>query len=89
MDPQLKALSFLSPVEKKELRAAIEAEAAAVSESVEDSQETPATPPPERRAKGDHKLLELLDDIVRPTEDEQLIITHLQKAHEEVTWYIY
>ena len=50
MDPQLKALLFLSPVKKVELRAAIEAEAAAVSECVEDSQETPARPPPEKRA---------------------------------------
>ena len=79
-------LSFLSPVEKEELRAAIEAEASALSESVEDSQETPARPPPEKRAKGEHKL-ELLDDIVQPTEDELLIITHLQKAHAEVTRY--
>ena len=44
LDPRLKALSFLSPVEKEELRAVIEAEAAAVSESIEDSQETPARP---------------------------------------------
>ena len=39
LDPWLKvkALSFLSPLEKEELRAAIEEEAAAVSESIESS----------------------------------------------------
>ena len=31
----------------------------------ESSQEAPAKPPPTKRAKGEHKLLELLDDVVR------------------------
>jgi len=61
----VKALSFLSPLEKEELRAAIEEEAAAESESIGSSQEAPAKPPPTKRAKGEHKLLELLDDVVR------------------------
>ena len=84
LDPRLKALSFLSPEEKEELKAAIEAEVAAVSESIE---ETPGKPPPEKRAKGEHRLLELLDDILQPSEDEQLTITPLQKARAEVTRY--
>ena len=50
LDPRL-TLSFLSPLEKEELRAAIVAETAAVSESIE-SQEAPAEPPPVKRAKG-------------------------------------
>ena len=87
LDPSLKALLFLSPAEKEELRAAIEVQAAAAPESVEDSQEIQARSPPEKRAKGEHKLLEVLDDTVQPTEDEQLIITYLQKAHAEVTRY--
>ena len=39
---KVKALSFLSPLKKEELRAAIEEKAAAVSESIESSQEAPA-----------------------------------------------
>ena len=56
----MKSLSFLSPLEKEALRAAIEEEAAAVSESTEESgQEAPAIPPP---TKDLCKLLELLAD---------------------------
>ena len=58
MDPRLKALSFLSPLEKEELRAAIVGKAAAISESIA-SQEAPAEPPPVKRAKGEHKLLHM------------------------------
>jgi len=86
LDPWLKvkALSFLSPLEKELLRAAIEEETAVVSESIESSQEAPT-----KRAKGEHQLLELLDDVVQPTEDEQLTIIHFQMAHTEVTRYQY
>ena len=95
LDPRLKALSFLSTVEKEELRVAIETEATAVAEGMcsetrnnSDTPEGTTTPPPVKRAKGEHKLLELLDDIVQPTEDQQLTFTHLQKARTEVTRYV-
>ena len=87
LDPRLKlkVLPLLSLAEKEELRAAIEAEAAVVSDSIDNQQdEAPAQPPPPKRAKGEHKLLELLDDIGG---DEQLTLTSVQKAHAEVTRY--
>jgi len=62
LDPWLKvkALSFLSPLEKELLRAAIEEEAAVVSESIESSQEAPAKPPPTKELKESTNFLNCL-----------------------------
>lgn len=64
LDPRLKALSFLSPLEKDELRAAIQEEVAAVVEPSQSTEDASAEPPPVKRAKGEHKLLELIDDVI-------------------------
>jgi len=62
LDPRLKvkSLSFLSPLEKEKLRAAIEEEAAAVSESIESSQEAPAKHLPQKELKESTNFLNCL-----------------------------
>ena len=64
----------------------------AVSESVRSQEhevaaKALAVPPPPKRAKGEYKLLKLLDDVIQPTGDEQLMITSTQKACAEVARY--
>ena len=81
-------LSFLSQDEKEELKIAIETEATTVSESTTQATLVPApvVPPPPKKAKGEHMLLDLLGDVLQPT-DEPLLITATQKARAEVARY--
>ena len=88
LDPRIKLLSFLSQDEKEELKIAIETEATTVSESTTQATLVPApvVPPPPKKAKGEHMLLDLLGDVLQPT-DEPLLITATQKARAEVARY--
>ena len=92
LDPRLKTLSFLTQGEKEQLTTEVEAEATTIAESMEKSSETAASlesldEPAPKRAKGEHKLLELIGDIVQPTEEQQRTITPFQKAKAEVARY--
>ena len=40
-------------------------------------------PPPRKKSKGEHKLLEFLGDVINP-EDQDVVITAYQKAHSVV-----
>ena len=76
LDPRLKTLSFLTQGEKEQLTTEVEAEATTIAESMEKSSETAASlesldEPAPKRAKGEHKLLELIGDTVQPTEEQQ------------------
>ena len=44
------------------------------------------SPPPSKKSKGEHKLLEFLGDIIN-SEDQQMTITAYQKACSEVKQY--
>ena len=92
LDPRLKTLSFLTQGEKEQLTTEVQAEATTIAESMEKSSETAASlesldDPAPKRGKGEHKLLELIGDIVQPTEEQQRTITPFQKAKAEVARY--
>ena len=95
----MKNLLYLSETEREELIKMIydEAEAAIESETelldCADSEKYECTcndgmvkPPPSKKSKGEHKLLEFLGDVINP-EDQDVTITAYQKARSEVKRY--
>ena len=94
LDPRLKSLAFLSSSEKEKVTTAVQDEAihladlGPVESTVGDSGES-SQPPAAKKAKGEHQLFEILDDIINPksTEDEGLTITGYQKACAEMSMY--
>ena len=98
LDPRMKNLAYLSERQRKELIKVIndEAEAEAIIEAeskieVLDSEkdgcnDKDLSPPPSKKSKEEHKLLEFLGDIINP-EDQEVILTAYQKACIEVKRY--
>ena len=89
LDPRLKALPFLSSSEMKKVVESIEDDTMQVAETCGEIEPTETvTEPPAKRKKGEHKLFNLIDDIMNSgTQDEQPVLTNLQKAHAEVSRY--
>ncbi len=91
LDPRLKTLSFLSTIEQETISTAIEDKAIILAETTTegDPSTTSSQRPPAKKAKGEHKLFEIINDIITPTtcEDEGLTITGYQKARAEVSLY--
>ena len=90
----MKNLSYLSETQREELIEAIYDEAETTIEGeteVLDSEKDRCNdkdvhPPPSKKSKGEHKLLEFLGDIINP-EDQQMTITAYQKSRSEVKRY--
>ena len=89
-DPRLKSLAFLSSSEKEKVTTAVQDEAilGPVESTVGDSGES-SQPPAAKKAKGEHQLFEIIDDIINPksTEDEGLTFTGYQKVCAEMSMY--
>ena len=95
LDPRIKNLSYILETQRDELIKMIYDEAEAVIEEREaeildctDSEkyDKQAKPPPSKKSKGEHNLLEFLDDVISP-EDQDVTITAYQKARSEVKRY--
>jgi len=91
LDHRMKSLPYLSEAQRYEVKNAICDEAVLESEadlqdlSIDDNVEKDE-PPPRKKSKGEHKLLEFIGDIIDPDEQEQTI-TAYQKAYAEVKQY--
>ena len=92
----MKNLAYLSERQRKELIKVINDEAEAIIEAeseieVLDSEkdgcnDKDLSPPPSKKSKGEHKLLEFLGDIINP-EDQEVTLTAYQKVRIEVKRY--
>ena len=86
LDPQLKALPFLSSSELKEVTKSIEYDAMHYTGSTKVPSESQA---PAKKKKGEHQLFKITDDIMNSDtiDDQQPVITNHQKARAEVSRY--
>ena len=80
LDPRLKALPLS---ELKEVTQSIESDAMLLAEVPSELE------PAAKKKKGEHKLFEIIDDIINSdkVDDQQPVITNLQKAHAEIVRY--
>ena len=96
LDPRLKTLPFLSLSERSEMMKAIERKAVEIVDSIETNLE-PTTntreEPSEKRRKGEHQLMNLIDDIMHSVQDdlhqssEQATLTAQEKVQAEISRY--
>ena len=91
LDPRFRMLGFLDSSEREDVISRLKEEAITLAESVivqDESDDVPQTSRGIQRIKGEHKLMELLGDVVQgSTEDQHLTITPFQKASLEISRY--
>ena len=90
LDPRLKSLSFLLPDEINELHQSITHEAVqiAATENIEEIENTSEGPPVAKKAKGEHELFELLNDVIHPQSNtEQPALALQQKIIRSTAHY--
>ena len=83
LDTRFKALNFLEQCEKDEVFRMITDEATLINND-EESEE-----PPSKRAREEHKLLQLLENVVKPTVESQHKISTVEKINVEILKYMY
>ena len=84
LDTRFKALNFLEQGEKDEVFRMITDEATLINNDEEESEE-----PPSKRACEEHKLLRLLENVVKPTVESQHKISTVEKINVEILKYMY
>ena len=88
MHPQFKSLPFLQPEEKRQVEAAIECEMTTVLDlAARDSNRSEGSEPLVKQFRREHKLMELLEDVVNPTLDQDTTSVG-EKAKAELARYI-
>ena len=89
LDPRFKSLSFLQPEEKRRVEVAVESEMTTVLElAATDSNRPEGSEPPVKRFRGEHNLMELLEDVVNPTRQDEDTTSFGEKAKSELARYI-
>lgn len=83
LDPRFKLLKFLSEEERQSTIAQIEEESIPVCCN---ALTAPDAEPAPKRARGEHKLFHLLQDVITPSEQEEL--RPIEKTKEEVRKYL-
>ena len=88
LDPRLKSLPFLSLSDKNDLVQAMERDLAKVYDSTHPEPPASATTtreePPEKRRKGEHQLMNLIDDIMHSVQDDLEAAPTVQGIHEKI-----
>ena len=87
LDPRFKSLLFLKPEEKRDVEFQIESEMVAIM-IAEDGRRPKESEPPVKRYRGEHKLMELLEDVVNPTLQDQSTIPATERAKTELSRYV-
>ena len=88
LDPRFKSLSFLPEEGRKEITTDIELELSEMLAEFTSSSDSTTQEPPRKKQKEEFKLLELIDDIVNPSQENQTAATSKERAKSEVSKYI-
>lgn len=91
LDPRFKTFLFLEPEEKREVHVKFQTESdmvAILTADREDGRRPEESEPPVKRHHGEHKLMDLLDDVVNPTSQDQDTMPAGEKAKTELSCYI-
>ena len=90
LDRRFKTLQFLKPEERREIELNIEFDMVEILSAANVSNDNiPSdSEPPAKRFCGEHKLLELLNDVVNPTQESLEIVSAPQKAKAELSRYV-
>ena len=87
LDPRFKHLLFLKPEEKRDVEFQIESEMVAIL-TAEDGRRREESEPLVKRYRGEHKLMELLEDAVNSTLQDQSTISTTERAKIELSRYV-
>ena len=88
LDPRFKTLQFLKPEERREIELNIELDMVEILSAANVSNDNIPSEPPAKRFCGEHKLLELLNDVVNPTQESHETVSAPQKAKAELSRYV-
>ena len=88
LDPRFKTLQFLKPEERREIELNIEFDMVEILSAANVSNDNIPSEPPAKRFCGEHKLLELLNDVVNPTQESHETVSAPQKAKAELSRYV-
>ena len=85
LDPRFKSLSFLPEEGRKEITTDIELELSEMLAEFTSSSDSTTQEPPRRKTKG---RIQVTDDVINPSQENQTAATSRERAKSEVSKYI-